>query len=56
MKKELYIYRDPETNKIEDIMVRPLWTEIDEDRTWFYYEWIIELDDIQTLLKTIPWK
>ena len=51
MIKELYVYRDVETNKVEKIIVMPIWSNHDEDRTWFYYEGLIELDDIVKLIK-----
>ena len=51
MKKEIYIYRDMETQEIEDLLILPIWSNHDEERTWFYYEWIIDLNDIIKLIK-----
>ena len=44
--KEIYVARDIKTNKIDDILIRPIWTNIDEDRTWFYFEWLIDMNNI----------
>lgn len=51
MRKELYIYRNIKTNEIENIMLCDIWTDIDEERTWFYYEWLVEENNIPDNLK-----
>lgn len=44
MKKSIYATRNIKTNKIEKIFIRNSDVEIEEDRTWFYFEWEFEED------------
>lgn len=55
--KILYSYRNIQTKEIEKFFIKDSKIDIDEDRTWFYYE--CEFEDnvyLESFLKDLQYK